>query len=337
MNAQVLIDSIVRQVTVLIAQLATSGGIRAPLAHVANQVFLDLSRELEEQGVSRKVSADMFGMALRAYIRKVRRLSEAESEQGRTLWQALLEFVRGQGLVTRKRVLERFELDGELQVTAVLRDLSETGLIFGSGSGQSAVYRAASSEELDRLVQLSDAHGLDELSWVLIYREGPFDVARLATLIGRSPADAEQVVERLRVAGRVQRAANGELLAQDFVVPLGAAAGWEAAVFDHVQAVVQTICQRLSQASQSAEARPSVGGSTYSFDVWSGHPLEETVELQLAELRQRLGALRQAVDAHNQAHGLPSEYRQVVTYVGQCSFERSIGVESRQENTHAEE
>lgn len=58
MNAQVLIDSIVRQVTVLIAQLAMSGGIRAPLAHVANQVFLDLARELQEQGVSRKVSAE---------------------------------------------------------------------------------------------------------------------------------------------------------------------------------------------------------------------------------------------------------------------------------------
>jgi hypothetical protein len=84
MNAQVLIDSIVRQVTVLIAQLATSAGIRgirAPLAHVANQVFLDLSRELQEQGVGRKVSTDMFGMALRAYIRKVRRLSEAQSER----------------------------------------------------------------------------------------------------------------------------------------------------------------------------------------------------------------------------------------------------------------
>ena len=82
MNVNVLIDSIVRQVTVLIAQLATSGGVRAPLAHVANQVFLDLANELESQGVSRKVSADMFGMALRAYIRKVRRLSESESYQG---------------------------------------------------------------------------------------------------------------------------------------------------------------------------------------------------------------------------------------------------------------
>ncbi len=46
MNQQLLIDSIVRQTTVLIAQLATSRGARAPVAHVANQVFLDLTREL---------------------------------------------------------------------------------------------------------------------------------------------------------------------------------------------------------------------------------------------------------------------------------------------------
>jgi hypothetical protein len=329
-NAQVLIDSIVRQVTVLIAQLATSGGIRAPLSHVANQVFLDLARELEGQGVSRKVSADMFGMALRAYIRKVRRLSEAQSEQGRTLWQALLDFVRAQGLVTRERVLGRFQADGELSVTAVLHDLTESGLVFCSGSGKSAVYRAASDDELDRLAQLSDASGLDELAWVLIYREGPFGVERLRELLGRSEAVTHELVERLVAAGRVQRGTGGELLAQDFVVPLGSSAGWEAAVFDHVQAVVQTICQRL-QAAGNAEAAALVGGSTYSFDVWAGHPLEQTVKAQLRELRERLGALRTKVDAHNRAHGVPAEYQQVVTYVGQCSLERSSGVESDEE------
>jgi hypothetical protein len=66
MNVELLIDAIFRQTTVLIAQLATHGGARAPLAHVANQVFLDLASELEAQGVSRKVGADMFGMALAA-------------------------------------------------------------------------------------------------------------------------------------------------------------------------------------------------------------------------------------------------------------------------------
>jgi hypothetical protein len=72
-NVQLLIDSIVRQTTVLIAQLATAGGARAPLASVANQVFLDLARELDAQGVSRKVGADMFGLALRTYQRKLQR------------------------------------------------------------------------------------------------------------------------------------------------------------------------------------------------------------------------------------------------------------------------
>ena len=47
MNVQILIDSIVRQTTVLIAELATSGGMRAPLAGIANQVFLELSQWVE--------------------------------------------------------------------------------------------------------------------------------------------------------------------------------------------------------------------------------------------------------------------------------------------------
>lgn len=332
MNAQILIDSIVRQVTVLIAQLATSGGIRAPLSHVANQVFVDLARELEEQGVSRKVSADMFGMALRAYIRKVRRLSETQSERGRTLWQALLDFVRAEGLVTRERVMQRFELDGELQVTAVLRDLTESGLVFCSG--KSPVYRAASSDELDRLMQLSDARGLDELGWVLIYREGPLPPEKLQELLGRGAEATSEIVERLVKAGRVRRDAAGVLVAQDFVIGLDAPAGWEAAVFDHVQAVVQTICQRLNQ---SSDGEPNVGGSTYSFDVWPGHPLEASVKRQLGEMRDRLSALRREVDAYNRVQGLLPEYQQIITYVGQCVVERSVGATPGEDNDVTEE
>ena len=69
MTIEPLIHAIVRQTTILIAQLATARGVRAPLAQIANQVFLDLVNELERQGVSRKVSADMFGLGLRTYRR----------------------------------------------------------------------------------------------------------------------------------------------------------------------------------------------------------------------------------------------------------------------------
>lgn len=48
-----LIQAIVRQTTVLIAQLATSKGGGRRLAHLADQVFQNLVTELERQGVSR--------------------------------------------------------------------------------------------------------------------------------------------------------------------------------------------------------------------------------------------------------------------------------------------
>ena len=86
------------------------------------------------------------------------------AEHSGVLWQALLDFVRVEGLVTRERVLERFDADGELQVTAVLHDLTESGLVFCSGSGKRAVYRVASDEELQRIAQLSDKNGGDELA-----------------------------------------------------------------------------------------------------------------------------------------------------------------------------
>lgn len=322
MNALVLIDSVVRQVTVLIGQLATSGGIRAPLAHLANHVFLELATELEAQGVSRKVSADMFGMALRAYIRKVGRLREGQTEQGRTLWQAVLDFIRHERLVTRDRLLERFARDGDREVSGVLRDLIDSGVVFCSGSGRSAVLRVATDDELGELSQLTETNGLDELAWVLTYRHGPVTAADLAKLLRRDLDRATEILERLGAAGRVHRTPSGAWAAQDFVIPLGSSSGWEAAVFDHLQAVVQTICQRLRQVSFDTEQGPTVGGSTYSFDVWPGHPLEEEVKQQLTSLRQRLGDLRQRVDAYNREQGLPDEHQQVITYVGQCVMDR---------------
>ncbi len=77
MQTRLLVDAIVRQTTVLIGQLCTAAGFRAPLAQVADQVFLGLARELEAQGVGRKVAADMFGLALRSYQKKIQRLSES--------------------------------------------------------------------------------------------------------------------------------------------------------------------------------------------------------------------------------------------------------------------
>src|SRR6188472_2308868 len=108
MNPHLLIDAIVRQTTVLIAQLSTAAGERAPLSHVADQVFLELSREIEAQGVSRKVAADMFGLALRTYQKKVQRVTESVTTRDRTLWQAMIELLQEAGATSRRELLERF-------------------------------------------------------------------------------------------------------------------------------------------------------------------------------------------------------------------------------------
>src|SRR6185436_10402738 len=105
MNAQILIDAVVRQTMVLIAQLSTADGVRSPLSHVADEVFIALVHELEHQGVGKKVIADMFGLALRSYQQKVQRLSESATRRGRTLWEAVHGFVQDKQQVSRNDVL----------------------------------------------------------------------------------------------------------------------------------------------------------------------------------------------------------------------------------------
>lgn len=324
MNVQVLIDSLVQQVTVLIAQLATSGGVRAPVAHIANQVFVELARELEAQGVSRKVSADMFGMALRAYQRKLRRLTAEGHGREPTLWKALLDQIAAAGTLTRAQLLERAarEREDEALVRGVLRDLVDSGVLACSGQGDEARYRVLSEHELQKRALGAGADaGLDELLWALVYRTGP---VQLDALGARLPLEREALAARLDAlvaSGRLERTHAG-YAAYDFSVPLRAEVGWEAAVFDHLQAAVQTICQRLRSGPGVPGGQERAGGSTYTFDVWDGHPLASEVDASLARFRAAHTQLRERVDAYNRAHGRPQRYRQVVVYGGQNVTER---------------
>ncbi len=327
MNVQLLIDQVVRQTTVLIAQLATSGGTRAPVAHIANQVFVDLARELEGQGVSRKVSADMFGMALRAYQRKLQRLKESADQRDRSLWQMVLEHIGERGVISRGELLRRFKREEPSVMRGVLRDLVESGLVFSSGSGMSAMYRATSEEELDRMRELPGDEATDAFLWAVIYRLGPLSKKALLGLGARDETSVGASLSRLIGEGRVrvERVADGEIYsAGEFYVAPDAEHGWEAAVFDHFQALVQTICARLRGDAPHPEA---TGGSTYTLDVWPGHPLRDEALGTLARLRTSLGELRTRIEAHNASAGPTEEYEAVVVYAGQCVIERDRKLE----------
>ena len=314
MNANLLIDSVVRQTTVLIAQLATSGGLRAPLAHLANQVFVELAKELESQGISKQVTADMFGMALRSYRRRVHRLSSSATDRDRSLWEAVLQFLTHAGVVTRKEVLKRFFRDDENQVRSVLQDLCDSGLVFRLGTGVDTAYRAATSDELSQLSGKTDT--TDELVWISIYRQGPISSEELRQSLRLDPSQLQDCVARLVRDGRVQQLGDGRYVSQSAVMPIESGAGWEAAMFDHFQAVVKTLCAKL-QSLDEATPSSELGGSTYSFNVWPGHPHEAEVRGALSAFRRKYTELRERVQRYNTEQGLPTEYTRVVIYGGQ--------------------
>jgi hypothetical protein len=317
MNMQLLIDSIVRHTTVLIAQLATAGGSRTPLADVAGQVFVDLARELERQGVSRKVAADMFGLALRTYRRRIQRFAESRTVQGRSLWEAVNDFVALRHLATRAQVLDEFHLDDEALVASVLSDLVESGLVYRAGRGSTASYRAATRADLDYVRDPKrDADGTDTLVWGLVYRFGPIDERGLAQKLSLPAKELSAALGRLLGAKRVQLSAELAYHADGFVVPVGTPLGWEAAVSDHFGAVVTTICQKLATDTASG-AEDAIGGSTYTLEVWPGHPFEKEALSELSTFRQRISDLRRRVAEHNRQTTLPERRTRVVIYGGQ--------------------
>jgi hypothetical protein len=99
---------------------------------------------------------------------------------------------------------------------------------------------------------------------------------------------------------------------------LGAPVGWEAAVFDHFKAMVNTIGGKLRNSRCAPEMSDRVGGSTWSFDIRHGHPLEDEVYGTLRRLRAMLTDLRIRVDQTNGESTRLEDGTRVVVYVGQC-------------------
>jgi hypothetical protein len=319
MNVRTLIDSIVRQTVVLIAQLATSGGLRAPLVHVAEQVFLELSQELDRQGVPRKVSADMFGMALRTYQRKTQRIAQSSTDRGRSLWEAVFGFIQEGGVVGRDDLFHRFRYDDELSLKGVLRDLVESGLVFATGSGRHVAYRLATDEEVAKVRSRADRAGLEAFVWSVVFREGPMGQDAVAEACRLPRDEVAPLLTTLVDAGRVERVESGgvrEYRARELVLGLEDPAGWEASVLDHFTALVRTVVRKLGT-EQRATADDEVGGSTYHFVLWRGHPLQEEVLGELRRFRERMSALRSRVDAHNETKPDPDHPLKVTAYYGQ--------------------
>ena len=326
MNATLLIDAIVRETTVLIAQLSTAAGLRAPLANIAEQVFLQLSREIESQGVPRKVVADMFGLALRGYQKKVQRLTESTTSVGGTLWSAIISFIEQHGEVSRRALLARFRVEDPTSVGAVLSDLVHSGLVQRTGSGDASSYRiggngghgsngghGATAQHATRAMP----RAASALVWATVFRNPGLTRAELASLLGQDLGLVADVVADLLAKHRIVEREE-RLHAELLVLPVGANEGWEGALFDHYHAVVRALATKLRIGKAQSQAADVVGGATLTFDMHAGHPRRAEVYGLLASVRSQLNQLWEEVEAHNRVHPIPEgEGEQVCFYFGQ--------------------
>lgn len=315
MDSRLLIDSIVKQTTVLIAQLSTAAGVRAPLAHVADQVFVELAREIEQQGVGRKVVADMFGLALRTYQRKVQRLAESATLRDQTLWEAVLGFLEDSPK-SRQRIRERFQYDGDEHVGAVINDLVQSGLVYCTGRGESAVFGRTSSEQQAQVAAGQSLDALANMVWLRVFSVVETSHAELAAHFKGQASRLDDAIERLLSDGRLQQLAPGRYRSANLVLPLDSEQGWEAAVFNQFSAVAQTIAAKLALGPRAAAA-DRVGGATYTFTVFDGHPEQHNVFKLLSRLRTEMSELWDRVAEYNEGHPIPDDAEKVTFYFGQ--------------------
>lgn len=321
-NRNLLIDQVVRQTMVLIAQLATEGGARAPLTDVAERVFRGLVDELAAQSVSHKVIADMFGLALRTYYDRVRRATESATLRGRSLWEAVHSFVTERGATPRHEVLLRFRHDDEAIVKAVLHDLVASGLIAVAGRGSRATYQ--------RVVE-PDRSASDTLSALvlvtLFHAEGPVSVEAIAELLGLEASTVVPVIERLVVDGRAGAIDGDEgrrYETRSCLIAPHDVSGFEAAVFDHLKAVTGALCHRLRRRGRGQRIDRAIGGSTYTFDIAPDNPTWPRVVDVLGRMRAELTALREEADAFEAARTCKAKTTRFVVYCGQNVVAESI-------------
>jgi hypothetical protein len=331
MDVALLIDAITRQTTVLIAQLSTSAGIRAPLSHIANQVFLDLASEIEAQGVGRKVAADMFGLALRSYQKKVQRLTESASIRNRTLWEAVFDFLEEQGSVTRERLLARFRQDPAEDVAAVVNDLVSEGIACYTGRGANTVYGLTPDTGRRRIASGRSVESAEALVWLSLYRQA-MSPQEIRASLALDTAEVDTALQSLEREGRI-RESRGKYWADTFLVPVGAAKGWEVAVFDHFSAMTRAIAAKVQRADPKSVADDVVGGATLTFELSGTHPMRAEVRGLLRRVRSDVNELWLRVGEHNEKNPIAEADKELVSfYFGQNVQDASV---EEQEHTGA--
>jgi hypothetical protein len=242
------------------------------------------------------------------------------------------DFLQERQVAARADVLRRFARDDQASVRGILSDMVDSGVVYKTGRGDGTVYRFASVDEIARATGRDALESVATLAWVTVYREGPLGAGELAARLGLDLELVEQALSVLCADGRARsELVQGRPLYRSdrCLIPLGQSAGWEAALLDHYQALVRAVCAKLERSGSGARPDDRIGGSTYSFDVWDGHPLQARASSLLAEQRKALSELWNEVARYNEEHPRRGALQRVTFYFGQM-----VTTENESENVN---
>jgi len=218
------------------------------------------------------------------------------------------------------RTSKRVNLSYDCWFNAMIKDLVDAGVLEVNASGLTC--RVVCEERLQAVQGTPSSREAEEsLVWAAIYRRGPISEADLSPLVAMPGNALRTHLRSLIRQGLVTDIGESDdaYIATHFEASPIEAQRWESALHDHFAAVYDAAAAKLVHGG-SEQWTGVLGGSTYSFDLWEGHPDEQRVRELLSTLR---AVVRPVVDEHREhdralASTVPrAEVYRVVVYLGQ--------------------
>lgn len=320
-----LVEKLVPLVAELFATLAAQDPLKMSFADIAGKTLLDMVEVMQRDGMSQETIAATLGMTIGGFRTKLKKLRDvyrsseppAGGLRSRTLLEQVFAFIDETARTSGKDVpyiaiADRFPGVHDDTLRGVLKFLVGYELLETLGRGQRRRYRVATR-------RMSQDSGLPEVS-VLLFREGPMTLEQLCKRSHRSEAQCLPLLEQLRQDGSLEEieTPNGSTLyrVSDYHIPVGMTAGYEVAILDHVTAMCAAVCKKVRLGRHQATSADLHGGTTFSFDVPIGHPLEAEIAGFLAGARVQMeGWLEQSRKLHVTERERP--LRRITIYTGQ--------------------
>jgi hypothetical protein len=189
--------------------------------------------------------------------------------------------------------------------------------LYSTGIGGDTLYGVTSEAERQRLTRQSDKGALANMALGAIYRCPGITREELCARLNVAGEQLEQALTDLHGDGHITRDEE-RLFAPTFQIPIGAEHGWEAAVFDHFQAVATAIGNKVQLRDRRDPNSALIGGTTLRFEVSRRHPNLRLVLGLLGRVRELTDEVWDQVSRSN-ANDSPSddERLNVTFYFGQ--------------------